>query len=632
MLLKVFISLIVSFISTAFCLLISEPAVAQDHPAPSTIQTLPFQQNATENTDDKLALQFYQARDFEKAAEVYERLYEKNHDQSTYIFYLFCLVEIKDYKKAEKLVKTQSKAEPNSLRYLVDMGYIYYREGDADKSKKQYEEALHKLTANQQQIFDLAAAFLQREENEYAIETYKKGRQLMNNSYPFSFELASVYERTGDFKGMLEEYIRLLESNRSYLPTIQDRLQFSLSYDPDNSKNEQFRKYILEKAQKEPDKPWYAELLWWYSLQQKDFGMALTQAKSLDRRMKEDGNRVFQLAALCISNEDYDAAIAGYEYLVSKGKEFPYFQKSKIQLLNTKFLKAVNTPAAPKTSLEEIEKEFEAETARMSENSESVDLYKNLAHLKAFYLGKSDAAIGILEKILADQSIDNKTKSECKLELADVQLFAGDVWEATLLYQQVYQDYKNDVMGEDAKFRNAKLSYYIGEFGWAKTQLDILKAATSRLIANDAMALSLLISENLDPDSNTVGLTYFSHADLLEYRNQHEAAIQTLDSVSAAFSYHPIMDDVLLLKAKIRIKQGRFSDADTLLGDLVAKYGTEVLADEALMLRAQLNDIQMNNKTRAMTLYEDLMTRYPGSVFVVDARKRFRLLRGDSSF
>ncbi|MGE5424461.1 MAG: tetratricopeptide repeat protein, partial [Syntrophothermus sp.] len=250
-------------------LLLTTRLEAQDHPVNNNVKILPFQQDASDNTDDKIAMQFYQARDFEKAGEIYGRLYEKKPDQNYYVLYLYCLLEIRDYKKAEKLIKSQTKNDPGSLRYMVDLGYLYYRQGNPDKSKKLYDEALKKLTSSQQQIFELANAFIMRDENDYAIATYKRGRELNNNSYPFSFELASVYERMGDFKSMLEEYIRLLENNKSYLQTIEDRLQFSLAYDPDNSRNEAFRKYILEKAQKEPDKPWYAELLWWYSVQQK---------------------------------------------------------------------------------------------------------------------------------------------------------------------------------------------------------------------------------------------------------------------------------------------------------------------------------------------------------------------------
>ena len=360
--------------------------------------------------------------------------------------------------------------------------------------------------------------------------------------------------------------------------------------------------------------------------------MALIQAKSLDRRMKEDGNRVFQLAQLCTSNEDYPAAIDAYKYLIAKGKEFPYYYSSRSELLKTRFLQAVSQHDPAKKELAELEKEFETEISAIGDNANSASLVKNLAHLDAFYLGKSDHAVELLTKLVEMNGLDTRTQAECKLELADILLFTGDVWESTLLYQQVYKDFKNDAIGEQAKFKNAKLSYYIGEFKWAQTQLDILKAATSRLIANDAMALSLLISENFDPDSNTVALGFYSRADLLEYRNEDELAITTLDSIAKAFTYHPIFDEMLLLKAKIRIKQGRFTEADTLLGELVTKYPEDVFADEGLITRAKLNENTLKNIPHAMAYYEELLTNYPGSIYVIEARKKFRTLRGDKGF
>jgi Tetratricopeptide repeat len=606
-------------------------ASGQDRPAGSP-PLLPFQMNANDNTDDQMASQYFQSREYAKAAEVYQRLYERKPTSSNYFYYFFCLIEIREYGKAEKLIKSARKSEPDAPKYAVDLGYLYFRQGDRDKSKKYYEEALKKLAANQNQVFELANAFLARNENEYAIKTYLKGRQLLNNAYPFSMELASIYERMGDFQGMLGEFFLLVESNKVYLQTVEDRLQTALSNDADGSRNEMFRKYVLEKAQKYPDETSYSEILWWYSIQEKDFGMALIQAKSLDRRLKEDGNRVFQLAQLCSSNLDYNSAIDAYKYLIAKGKDFPYYYTSRSELLKTRFLQAVGERDPARKELTELEKEFETEISAIGENANSALLIKNLAHLDAFYLGKSAQAVDLLTKLCEMNGLDLRTQAECKLELADILLFTDDVWEATLLYQQVYKDFKNDAIGELAKFRNAKLSYYIGEFKWAQTQLDILKAATSRLISNDAMALSLLISENFDPDSTTVALGFYSRADLLEYRNEDDRALKTLDSISGAFNYHTIFDEMLLKKAQIKIKQGLYSDADTLLGELVSKYPQDVLADQALITRARLNDNLMKNTARAMACYEALLTNYPGSIYVIESRKRFRSLRGDKGF
>jgi tetratricopeptide (TPR) repeat protein len=221
-------------------------------------------------------------------------------------------------------------------------------------------------------------------------------------------------------------------------------------------------------------------------------------------------------------------------------------------------------------------------------------------------------------------------RSECKLELADILLFTDDVWQATLLYQQVYKDYKNDVLGQEAKFKNTKLSFYIGEFKWAKAQADVLKAATSKLIANDALALSLLISENLDPDSNTVGLTLYARADLLDYRNAEEQALKTLDSIPQIFMDHPILERVSYKKGEIYQKTGQYQMADSAFGTVVKNYPDGIMADEALMQQASLNEKQLGNKQKAMALYQELLDKYPGSIFVPDARKKFRMLRGDT--
>ncbi|MCX6245543.1 MAG: tetratricopeptide repeat protein [Bacteroidetes bacterium] len=619
------------FLLTIHCSLFTVHCFSQDHPAPKP-PVLPFQTNAADNNDEQIAMQFFQNREFDKAAEVYERLYAAKPSSYLYTYYLFCLVEIQDFGKAEKLVKSVQKSEPDALKYTVDMGYIAFRKGDPEKAKKLYEEALKKLGPNQQQIFDLANAFITRNENEYAIKVYQKGRIMLNNSYPFGFELAMMYERTGEFKKVLDEYFNLLESNRSYLSTVEDRLQYDLANDPDESKNEMFRKYLLELAQKNPEKTYYSEMLWWYSVQQKDFELALIQARSLDRRLGEDGGRVFQLAKMAISNQEYTAAIEAYKYLVSKGKEFPYYYESRTELLNTRFLLMTYHPNPALKELTELEKEFKAELEITDNHAQWVALTKNLAHLDAFYLGKNEEAIAMLLNVTEKPTVDPKLRAQAKLELADIYLFTDDAWDATLLYQQVYLDFKTEEIGEGAKFKNSKLSYYIGEFKWAQSQLDILKASTSKLIANDAMALSLLISENFDPDSTTIALTYYSHADLLEYRNKYEEALKTLDSIALAFKYHPIFTHMYMAKANIMMETGRFAEADTLLGTIVTTYPDDVLADQALYFRAKMNEEEVKNNSKAMALYESLMSRYPGSIYVPDARKRFRVLRGDKGF
>ena len=220
----------------------------------------------------------------------------------------------------------------------------------------------------------------------------------------------------------------------------------------------------------------------------------------------------------------------------------------------------------------------------------------------------------------------SKILSSCS---QDIYIITGDVWESSLLYSQVEKTMRNEAVGHLAKLRNARLSFYIGEFGWAKAQLDVLKAATSKMIANDAMELSLLINDNMDADSTYTGLIYFSKADLLMYQNQDSLALITLDSINMIGLSHPLRDEVLLKKADIYIKNNHYDMADSLLALLIELYPDEILADNALFRRAELQETIFGNSDLAMELYQELLINYPGSLLTTEARRRFRALRGD---
>jgi outer membrane protein assembly factor BamD (BamD/ComL family) len=221
--------------------------------------------------------------------------------------------------------------------------------------------------------------------------------------------------------------------------------------------------------------------------------------------------------------------------------------------------------------------------------------------------------------------------AQTKIDLADVYLFVGEIWEASLLYSQVEKAYKYDQLGETAKFKNAKISFYTGDFAWSKAQLDVLKASTSKLIANDAMELSLLITDNIGIDTNQAPLLLFAQADLLSYQNRNEEAIKLLDSLKKEFSYHSINDDVLFKRFQINYKQQQFDEALENLNEIITNYPTDLLGDDALYNAALIYDKNKNDQNKAAELYKKLLFDYIDSVYGVDARKRYRELKGETT-
>jgi len=588
-----------------------------------------FTLHAQNKTDEQLALQYMMDKEYEKASEIFERLFDKDPGQFVYYNYLNCLLEQNDFKKAEKIVKKLIRQNPDDLRYTVDLGFVYSRAGDASKAEDQYSEVIRKLKPDRQQVIDVSNAFLMKRETEYAIKTIEKGRQLMPGTYPFSLEMANLYEQLQQYPQMFGELLDLLAFDFNYLTSVENRLQSTLANDPNGSKNEAFRTMLLKRIQKFPDLSFYSEMMLWYSIQQKDFESAFAQAKSLDRRYNENGKRVYDVASLASANDDYDVALEALNYLIKKGKDNEYYASSRMYLPDVAFHKITDSYNYTDAQLLQLESGYRETLDELGKNLMTIPLFRGLAHLQAFYLHKTDDATALLNQAIQLSATNPDAQAECKLELADIYLFSGEQWEALLLYSQVDKAFKNQPIGDDARLRNAKLSFYIGEFGWAKAQLDVLKAATSKFIANDAMELSLLISDNTNADSTTTQLAMYSRADLLLFQNNDRLALQVLDSIRTLYPSHPINDEVLYKMAEIKIKEGAFTEADSLLRHIVDAYTQDILADDALFKLAELNEQQLKNTTKAMEYYQELMTKYPGSVFTVEARKRFRTLRGD---
>ncbi len=577
---------------------------------------------------EQLAAQYFREKEYEKAVVLYEELFENGGNNNYYTYYLYCLIELQDFHKAEKLVKSQQKKYPASLKYSVDLGNIYERKGDLKKAKKIYESAIKDLRPNKGQVIGLANAFLVAGKTDYAVKTYYRGRQIMKD-YPFYYELGNLYRQTRNYSQMIQEYLDYVDYDPAKMATAQHLLQSALDKDSDHEISNNLRKSLLIRIQAYPEKIYYSEMLLWLSIQDKDFEQAFRQAKSIDRRLGEGGHRIYDLANLALANKNYDVAIEANKYIIKKGKSSLYYFDGKVGLLNARYLKITTTINYSEKDLVELEGDFKSMLDEYGTNAETLPVMKYLGHIQAFYLDKTDEAITILNTAIEIPNALRQDIADCKIELADIYLFTGEVWEATLLYSQVSKAFKNDPTGHHAKFKNAKLSFYIGEFDWAKNQLRVLKAATSKLISNDALQLALLISDNIDMDSSTVALGLYARADLLLYRNKDELALVTLDSIFELGTYHPIYDETLYKKAEIKIKQQKYKEAEEYLTDIIENYSYDITADDALFLLAKLYDREYNDKEKAMELYQQLMTDYTGSLYTTEARKRFRTLRGD---
>lgn len=583
---------------------------------------------AQPDTDEQLAKQFFDNREFDKSAILYEKLFNSSALQEYFDGYLESLLGLNDLKTAEKFLKKQIKRSPGNLSLMVHLGNIYKLSGSEEKAKKQYNEAIDNLQANQGAIIVLSQTFYKYKETDYVIKTLLTGKKLMRGMYPFNMELADAYNTKGDYISMYKEYLETLAINEAYLQQIQNILQSYIGDEFKGPKADELRIQLLKNIQQNPDRPVYAEFLIWFFIQQRDFESAFMQAKALDKRNAQNLGKVISLAQIALSNQEYDVAIKCFEYEVQKGQSNPYYSYARAELVNTIQKKITESTNFTQKDLTDLEATYNSALNDMGNNAQSIGLMRGLAHLKGFYLGQPEKAIELLETALSYTNADPLLMAECKLELGDIYIFTGEMWEPALLYGQVDKGFKHDAIGQEAKFRNARLSFYKGEFEWAQAQLDVLKGATSKLIANDALELSLLISDNT-VDSNYVPLAMFSRADLLSFQNKDSLAIVTLDSINKEFPGHSLSDDILYKKYKIAYKSGKYALAVEKLDDLILNYGDDILGDDAVFKLAELYEKKLNDAEKAKKLYQDVLLNYPGSLYTVEARKRYRKMRGD---
>ena len=580
-----------------------------------------------QQTQEQLAAHYYSTGQFEQAAESYEALYARAPNKFYYQMLFRSYLELKEYKDALRLVEKRIKQYPNDLYLYVDMGRTYELRGDRRKANKTFESAVQKIGFDTKQISELTQAFETVGHPEQAIQVYLLARQKMRNDLAYVSELATLYQHIGNYEAMMQEYFDLLDKSPNMLGSIQISLQRVLNETANPKLVEGLRSTLVQRVQQSPDNKSYIEMMLWFSLQQKDFQFALVQAKAVDARFPDmAGEPLMRVASIARSNQDYDVAHECYRLVAQKGSDCPNYFPARVGALEVAFARLNRNFPIENKLLNQLLHDYQSALDELGKNLRTVQLMRNYSDLLAYYADSVQPAADLLYDVLDLPKLPAKERDETKLALADLLLFAGEVWDASLLYMQVEKANKNDVLGSLAKFKNAKLSYYNNDFLWAKTQLNVLRASTSKLIANDAMELSLLISDNMEEDSTFDMLSRYAAADLLLYRNLLDSAWDAFDDIAHSALSHPLFDEVLYQKARIRIRQQRYADADTLLQQLIDFYPNDLLADDALLLLAQLNEERLSNPMRARSCYEKLILDYPSSLYVDQARKRYRAL------
>ena len=577
-----------------------------------TITSVSYSQN-----DYLLGENYYRDGEYEKATQIFTKLYSKNPFNTSYLSRLIsCYQETDQFLKAERLLKSIIKKNPKQGFLYVYLGYNYERQQQKELAQDNYNLALKSLNKSTSFGGIIGRIFKDYNLLDNSILAYEKAMS-QNKNVNYSFQIAQIYGEKGDFKKMFEAYINLVDKTETYLSLVKRYTGKYLTDDAENEVNILFRKTLLRKSASNPKDIWN-ELLSWLFIQQKDYGKALTQEKALYQRSLADLGAIFDLGKIAFENKNYEEAKECFNFINQTTKLSE--EKIAANLHIAKIAVATNSSSA-ENLFESLFKEF-------GKNILTLKLQVVYADFLTFSKNKPNEAKAVLEYAL-QFSQSKFDKARIKLKLGDISVFTGNYNKALIYFSQIQTQLKNHELAQKARFKVAQTSYFKGDFAWAKAQLKVLKGSTTQLIANDALELFLTITDNEPVDSIPSGLKQYSKAASLAFQNKTQQAIDTLRIINRKFKGQPIEDEALFKQAKLLIKQNNFDAAIINLEKVITLNPEGILIDDAYYELAELYKNHLKNTEKASEYYQKIIFDYSSSIFLVDARKKYRRIRGD---
>lgn len=579
-----------------------------------------------QNNNQKIAYQYFINGDYDKAIVIYEELNKSNLSVNIYSPYFISLINTNNFSTAEKLAKRLYSKNPQRLNYLVDVIVSLKKQEKVNKFIFNLKKLYGKLDGRNSQTIQLANRFLSFEMYDIALEVYEKSSKI-NNLFSYDLQRAQLYGLLEENEMMVNQYLDFLLNNPNQKKVVFSNIQRFLDNNgiKDFNNTNLVKRSLLNIIKKYPDRYDFNEMLIWLFMQNQQYKLALQQVISLDRRNQNSLSKIFEITENLLDLEKFKLAIEGLDYIISKGFNSELYITSHINKLyaETKILNNNNE------DLEPINSKYNSVINEVGKNSYSILLLSNYAHFKAFYMKNLEDAKIILEDAMKITNADPTEIAECKIQYADIMLLSGNIWDALLFYSQVEKDFKENPIGHTAKFKRAKIAYYKGDFTWAQAQLDVLKASTSKLISNDAMDLSLLISDNYNLDTIDQPMMQFARADLLFFQQKYDEAILTFDSILTLFNGHDLSDEIYFRKYKIFSAKNDTESSVKMLEKIINDFSYEILIDDALYSIAKIYENKYNDSAKAMDYYQKIILDHEGSIYASEARNRFRFLRGD---
>ncbi|MBO6607731.1 tetratricopeptide repeat protein [Psychroserpens sp.] len=569
---------------------------------------------------EDLADEYFKRGEFEKALISYQKLYETKRSSKLVYKIVGTLQQLERYDDAEATLRESMKIFKFPA-FLVELGYNYQLKDSLNQANSYYRQALDEIPLKPTSAYTIAKKFQDHSLLEEALEAYELAMEA-NPKMNFNIQMARIYGELGNIELLFSNYLDYVSEKPSFLSNAKRAFSDFISENKENENNLILRKLLLKKIQSQPDPYWYDFLSWLY-IQQKEYNKAFTQEKALYRRTQESLSRIIDLAMTTINEEDYEVSNSIFNYILENSQDID------TRLTAHQYLLEIEIATSNKSDLDVIDQKFNDLFDQYGTYEQTIALQIAYGNFLAFNKQQPKIASTFLKKSLK-LNLSPFQEATVKLKLGDILVFQERFNEALIYYSQIQVNLKNSTISQEARFKVAKTSYYKGDFDWAESQLKILKSSTSQLIANDALDLKLLISDNKDEDSLRTALKLYSKADLMAFQNNNDEAIALIDKILTEHKGESIEDQALFMQAKLFEKTKQLEKAEACYQYIIANYRNDILADDALYFLADLYQYQLSQPEKAKELYEKILFNHEDSIYFIESRKRFRMLRGDA--
>jgi tetratricopeptide (TPR) repeat protein len=532
-----------------------------------------------------------------------------------------CRQQLMQYEKAHVELEERYK-KYKQANLLVEIGYNYQLQQELPKATTYYEEALAKIDENPTWVYSIASTFEKKVLLEYALKSYERAVAIDPKSR-FNYQMGLLYGQLGKQDLMIEKFLDELYTNPQNGVLIQNQFSRFMVDDADLVFANQLRKALLIRVQKDQDLFWN-QMLSWFFVQQKEYGKAFIQEKAIYKREPDSFSNIVNLAELAIEDEAFETAKEIFGFILENTQDIELQIQSHYYLLDMRINEGT-TKEYPQiaTDLELLLKQYGISPF-------SLDLQLLQAEFLAFVMKNPEKSKLVLDESLA-LPLNRFQIARVKMTLADVLLFEEKFNQALLYYSQIEEDLKNDELGHEASLKAAQTSYYKADFEWALVQVKVLKTASTQLIANDALELFLLINDNTVADSTQTALKLFAKGDFLLYQKRNQEALVQFQNILKNHKGEDIEDETLLRIGQTYEKLSNPTDALTYYQQIIDQFPDSIYRDEAFFFSAEIYNLKLQDPEKAKPLYEAVLFNHQDSIYFVDARKKFRQLRGDTN-